>query len=91
MLERKINLEEILFTEVDKMRKDFPDINLYSNEEMKNSPEWKYYMNAIKEACRQVLELAAENAKVIKNEHTSQILSNLIDKQSILNTINQVE
>ena len=91
MSERKINLKEILFTEVDKMREDFPDINLYSNEEMKNSPEWKYYMNAMKEACKQVLELASENAKVIKNEHTLQILSNLIDKQSILNTINQVE
>ena len=54
-------------------------------------PARKLIHDIAKEACIQVLELASENAKVIKNEHTSQILSNLIDKQSILNTINQVE
>lgn len=92
MSERKVNLEEILFTEVDKMREDFPDINLYSNEEMKNSPEWRYYMNAMKEACRQVLELAAENAdtKYLPLLNSNESIE-VVDKQSILNTINQVE
>ena len=93
MSERKINLEEILFTEVDKMREDFPDINLYSNEEMKNSPEWKYYMNAMKEACRQVLELADENS-TIDFEGAFNSYEEALDakrKQSILNTINQVK
>lgn len=84
MSERKVNLEEILFAEVDKMRKDFPDINLYSNEEMKGSPEWNYYMDAMREACRQTLELAAENAEIHEELF-------IVDKQSIINTINQVE
>lgn len=76
MSERKVNLHKIIR---DKWQ--------YRLEEV----ERKVIRDIAKEACRQVLELAAENAKVIKNEHTSQILSNLIDKQSILNTINQVE
>lgn len=45
---------------------------------------------AMKEACRQTLELAAENADIeiryIKHEDRY-----FVDKQSILDTINQVE
>ena len=40
--------------------------------------------NAMKEAVRQALELAAENAEICEELF-------IVDKQSILNTINQVE
>lgn len=71
MSERKVNLEEIL----EKHRQMF----------IKNSVKHPdYIMDAMKEACRQVLELAAENAEVHEELF-------IVDKQSILNTINQVE
>lgn len=41
-------------------------------------------LKAIKHACTQILELAAENAEVHEELF-------IVDKQSILNTINQVE
>lgn len=91
MNERKINLEEILNNCV------------YIDDEIK--PMVK---NAMKEACRQILELAAENAKVeSKNyfEASKEELINginvyfneidvtiihIVDKQSILDTINKI-
>ncbi len=42
-----------------------------------------------KEACKQVLELAAENAEVKPFYYDNNIT--VVNKQSILNTINQVE
>lgn len=42
----------------------------------------------MKEACRQTLELAAENAELEFGENEDEIF---IDKQSILDTINQIE
>ena len=45
---------------------------------------------AMKEACRQTLELAAENATTLKDNDPNMNFYT-IDKQSILNTINQVE
>ena len=72
MLERKINLEEILNNCV------------YIDDEIK--PMVK---NAMKEACRQVLELAAENAEITIN--SIEDLKLIVDKQSIFNTINQIE
>ena len=47
----------------------------------------KSALKAMKEACKQVLELAAENATYDWNDHEDII----IDKQSILDTINEVE
>lgn len=94
MSERRVNLEKILFTETDKLRKDLPDIDLFSNEEMKESTEFKYFINAMKEACRQTLELAAENAETEKEMLPEcGVLKSvgIVNKQSILNTINQVE
>ena len=49
---------------------------------------------AMKDACNQVLELAAENAEISRSDwnHDSQIYeTEEVNKQSILNTINQIE
>ncbi len=51
------------------------------------------YKDAMKEACRQTLELAAENARImnhIPNEEDDREYKE-VSKQSILNTINQIE
>ena len=66
---KTIDLGKILFDQVDKLREDYPDINLYSDEDMKVSPEYNYFINAMKEACRQTLELATENVLVRKENY----------------------
>lgn len=86
MSERRVNLEEILFAEANKLRKDNPKIDLYSNNEMKESPEFAYFISAMKEACRQTLELAAENAITKWGQSVVKV-----DKQSILDIIKQIE
>ena len=54
-------------------------------------------LSAMKEACKQVLELAAENAelenvvKVIGSQNKYNAVVPIIKKQSILDTINQVK
>jgi len=56
-------------------------------------------LNSMLEACRQVLELAAENGEVVYNSDTLGSISLsttekkkfVLDKNSILNTIAQVE
>jgi hypothetical protein len=85
MSERKINLEEILKT-----------IAFEESEKGNSSSFSVQEMNvinlAMKEACRQVLELAAENAdtKYLPLLNSNESIE-VVDKQSILNTINQVE
>ena len=84
MSERKINLEEIF--------------NIYMFEEF-DADKHESYISAMKEACRQTLELAAENADVkaisemisIPNGADFNIQKMVVNKQSILNTIKQVE
>lgn len=73
--EKKINLEEIL------------NDCVYIDNEIK--PMVK---NAMREACRQILELAAENAdaEIICGYEGDEPYA-IVDKQSILNTINLVE
>ena len=83
----KINLKEIL--------------NHVYDEEFRSNYKTEYseqcILKAMKEACNQVLKLAAENADygVCQNDdgqepwiHESNIF---VDKQSILDTINQIE
>lgn len=79
MSERKINLEEILksFLIVEAMKLNNPDYT------------FNMVLSAMKEACRQTLELAAENAKAFDTIHSWNTPS--IDAQSILNTIKQIE
>jgi len=44
---------------------------------------------AMKEACRQTLELAAENVEHLWDDNENELFD--IDKQSILGTINQIK
>lgn len=77
---KTVNLEKILLK--------YPTFNNqggYSKE---------YVLQAMKEACRQTLELAAENSKVIFDNYDDFLNGNetyITDKDSILNTINQVK
>ena len=96
MSERKINLEQILISKLEENSTEEFDLQIISKLHFIAC----YY--AMEEACKQVLELAAENAKVeefyrgesyrIKDifydNDDSYIVAN---KQSILDTIKQVE
>ena len=86
MSERKINLEEILF---DKIYEDPYEGRVYIKSDI---------LNAMKEFGKQLLELAAENAKAeIHTEWEGNTGSEyytdyaVVNKQSILDTLNQVE
>ena len=91
MSEKKINLEEILNKELNILSIRVEQIE-------------KLALKAMKESCKQVLELAAENVEFIKT--TSEELNSkdyvpfitaddntiwTFDKQSILDTINQIK
>lgn len=86
---KQINLEKILYDELsDNM------MNVIDNNE--NMKEW--ILDAMKEACKQVLELATENASAkieiqwsgnTGTEYCDEYA--IVDKQSILNTINQIK
>ena len=82
MSERKINLEEIL--------KRFSHVDHGAVEDF-----WftENVIKAMKEACRQTLELAAENArgKILPMTKTGVLNYSEVDKQSILDTIKQIE
>ena len=84
----KINLEDIWVKSVEKF------INT------DGSTIWDIGKDAMLEACKQVLELAAENAEVEFSEtqewsefHQTYTypLSDRVNKQSILDTINQIK
>lgn len=66
---KKINLEEIA-------KRHIEDYNLLVDKQE--------IVNAMKEACKQALELAAENAEIVHR-------TDYIDNDSIINTINQIE
>ncbi len=87
----KVNLDEILFTEFNKLREDFPEEDWLPNEEMTDFPEFKYVKNAMKEACKQVLILAVENVKLVTVKKGFFGHEMDIDILSIIETINQVE
>jgi len=83
MSERKINLEEILLREFAKSEYGYPllDYDVHLN-----------IISAIKEACKQTLELAAENAEWDDLGDGDLHGANIeVDKQSILNVINLIE
>ena len=76
MSERRINLEEILKE----------NLNLYIQYWLSKAEYRKeFIINAMKEAIKQALELAAENATVRGNNFVR-----VVDKQSIIDTINQI-
>ena len=85
-MENKINLRKILDNNIPQSLKtegySFGDI------------DENWILNAMKEACKQTLELAAENAEISRSDwnHDSQIYeTEEVDKQSILNTLKQLE
>lgn len=94
MSERKINLEEILMS---------GSIGTLFRGTC-NEKTYQFILGRMKEACQQTLELAAENTIAgcdfgsMSTQHgnlyatfAGHIGKVIIDKQSILNTINQVE
>ena len=92
MSEKKINLEEILTLYVDDIVEDVTEVGLIKV--VKEGAQVPDILLAMKEACRQTLELAAENAKVedeYDNEGNYLCSGNTVKRESILDTINQVE
>ena len=86
MSKRKINLEEILISKLEENSTEDFDLKIISKLHFIAC----YY--AMEEACKQVLELAAENAETISYYNKDGFkFSEEIDKQSILDTIKQVE
>ena len=86
---KTINLKAILLQEI-------PDDCYWEDMgNLTNCPE-HFVIIAMKEAVRQALELAAENAKIMKFEKYSKsdeeyyIEDVELDRESIINTINQV-
>lgn len=81
---KTINLEEILFKDsgMEKFKKDFPKT-------------YQTILIGMKEACKQVLELAAENAfaytELSETAYIEGSYDTIIDKKSILDTLDQVE
>jgi hypothetical protein len=83
MSERKINLEQILISKLKENSTEDFDLQIISKLHFIAC----YYV--MEEACKQVLELAVENAECYDEHDGTGHWS--IDKQSILNTIKQVE
>jgi len=86
MSERKINIEEIYRTIVsNRFNGDKKRIDGYINtiNEIDRS--------VVKEACRQTLELAAENAECEKITEGVFAYIDIVNRDSILKTINQIE
>lgn len=87
---KQINLEEILKSKINEAIGSTTILNEFEFNIKKDVA----IIEAMKEACKQVLELAAENAR-IKFIHDDMDLMyggyETIDKKSILNIINQVK
>lgn len=83
---KEINLEEILLSTVPK------DCYWEEMGNLTNCPK-EYALDAMKAACKQVLELAAGNAEInsIETSDDSSGFIHEVNKQSILNIINQVK
>ena len=90
MSERKINLEEIFHNNFD-CYTNFEDKGNYNDEPAISKDKFK---ELCLEFGKQLLELAAENAR-IKDKYTSvgpaEYIGKVVNKQSILDTIKQVE
>lgn len=100
MSERKVNLEDIINTEASKFKESLDQAGIHL-----------FIINCCKEVATQVLELAAENAKLVNKWYSGTTIEErlkgyeiwdddgsekpsfitLVDKQSILDTINLIE
>ena len=100
-----IDLEAILNDHVEMLMREHPD-DYISIEDMKQDPAYATIMNAMLDACKQTLELAVKNAKLITlidgkaiklKEGQVAIVDKFgeytanIDLDSILHTITQVK
>lgn len=86
---KEINLEEILVKQLTETQCLIPYNSIF--------------INAMKEACKQTLELAIDNAKIIITEndliedgscystYDDGVITARIDRKSILDTINQIK
>ena len=88
---KEIYLKEILFKEVDKFRGKYSPENLYTNKEIEDSPALESIISAMKEACKQTLELAAETAYIQDWYMDGKLVGKAVNKQSILELINQIK
>ena len=92
---KKINLEEIILKEFGQLSIDVMKGAYSRNEDPRSL--LKRWQEVMKEACRQALDLAAENAECEEVEVAESIHGGdgytytRVDKDSILNTINQIE
>lgn len=89
MSERKVNLEEILDSQKMAISKKYLQGAVNMRKPVGN--DYQKIIEAMKEACRQVLELASENATAYDSVPRAYYGCCLVDKDSITNTINQVE
>lgn len=87
MPERKINLKEILDSYCDVFDDDIIGIGVIQTVNSRLEDVKK----AIKEACRQTLELAAKNAKVKPVYIHQDYIEYNVNEKSILDTIKQIE
>ena len=88
MSNKKVNLEDILIKNIKKIYTELKPVEDFCNRDRIIT------INAMKEACRQTLELAAENAETEKEilPECGVLKSvGVVNKQSILDTINQVK
>ena len=88
MSNKKVNLEEILIKNIKKIYTELKPVEDFCNRDRIIT------IKAMKEACRQTLELAAENAETEKEilPECGVLKSvGVVNKQSILDTINQVK
>ncbi len=89
-MEKEVNLEEILSVIFKPDSRDCTTIAQDLQLAITLNPDLNRIKWAMREACRQVLELASENARIKYYYHGSGVDYAEIQNDSITNTINQV-
>lgn len=90
---KTLNLEEILRRHIDSLKDGSPTRNLLSSNEVFQNDLFDFFMNLMKDVCKETLILAADNASVdkIRIGKFYAEYAFAVNKQSILDTINQIE
>ena len=94
MSDKKINLEEILDKTIDSVYENVPKEHKTDfQKKLKDSLQYKTCVSAMREACTQVLERAADNASVdkIRIGKFYAEYAFAVNRESILDTINEIE
>jgi len=90
----KINLEEILDKIIDSVYANVPKEHKTDfQKKLKDNSQYQTCISAMKEACLQILELAADNASVdkIRIGKFYAEYAFAVNRESILDTINEIE